>query len=169
MVDRPRLGRPTRYGLNLARKNSPTPSNVRRRANGHPPEVVRPSRCLCRPFYRTKSREERPTNELPGNCIEVRPPNEATVDRIEDRPPNVVTGSSIGRTNARFIRANARVTLIDQITNHCSSSKLTWFRGLLPSGTRGKPKLKEEDPPPRQDRRRTGELITAQPYTSETT
>ncbi|KOM41498.1 hypothetical protein LR48_Vigan04g169600 [Vigna angularis] len=34
--------RPSRYGLNLVRTNSPTPANVRRRAYGHPLEVSTP-------------------------------------------------------------------------------------------------------------------------------
>ncbi|KOM53274.1 hypothetical protein LR48_Vigan09g193300 [Vigna angularis] len=78
--------------------------------------------------------EDRPPNEVPGDRIKDRPPNEVPGDRIKDRPPHEMPESSIGKTNAH-------ITLTGQITNHCGSSKLTWFRGLHPSGSRGKSKL----------------------------
>ncbi|KOM48629.1 hypothetical protein LR48_Vigan07g233300 [Vigna angularis] len=81
--------------------------------------------------------EDRPPNEGPGDRIEDRPPNEVPGDRVEDRPPNLVPESSIGKTDAH-------ITLTGQITNHCGSSKLTWFRGLHPSGSRGKSKIEKK-------------------------
>ncbi|KOM56844.1 hypothetical protein LR48_Vigan10g273600 [Vigna angularis] len=88
--------------------------------------------------------EDRPPNEVPGDRIGDRPPNEVPGDRVEDRPPNLVPESSIGKTNARITWADAHITLTGQITNRCGSSKLTWFRGLHPSGSRGKSKFEKK-------------------------
>ncbi|KOM45850.1 hypothetical protein LR48_Vigan06g115600 [Vigna angularis] len=113
---------------------------------------------------------DQPPNEVPGDRVEDHPPNEVPGDRVEDRPPNLTPESSIGKTNARITWADAHITLTGQITNHCGPSKLTWFRGSRspPLRIKRKDKVREEDPPLKQDRRKTGRLGTTQPYTSET-
>ncbi|KOM55766.1 hypothetical protein LR48_Vigan10g165800 [Vigna angularis] len=88
--------------------------------------------------------EDHPPNEMPGDRIKDHPPNEVPGGRVEDCPPNLTPESSIGKTNACITWADAHITLTDRITNHCGPSKLTWFRGLHPSGSRGKTKLEKK-------------------------